>query len=98
MGFSVGHLFSVGDAPNEANRMDINQNRLNRWELCCRLKQEFWSKWSNDYITNLQKRVKWTEKKESLEIGDMVLVLEEGTTPLKWPIGRVEKSIQHLMG
>lgn len=88
-----GH-FLVGDAltaPLETNRMDVPVNRLNRWELCCRLKQEFWQKWTNDYLTQLQGRSKWTEKSRNLEIGDMVLLMDEVNAPLRWPLARVTK-------
>lgn len=53
------------------------------------MKQEFWNKWSNDYITQLQLRSKWKCVQENLAVGDMVLVKEENTAPLHWPLGRV---------
>lgn len=88
-----GH-FLVGNAltaPVEANRLDVPINRLHRWELCCRLKQEFWSKWTNEYLSQLQSRSKWTEKKENLQVGDMVLLMDEVNAPLRWPLARVTK-------
>lgn len=41
-----GH-FLVGDAitaPIEPNLLELNENCLGRWELCSRLRQEFWEK------------------------------------------------------
>lgn len=78
-------------APIETDFTDIKLNRLLNWELCSRLKREFWSKWTNDYITSLQKRSKWLEKERNFKVGDMVLLKEENTPPLSWPLGRIER-------
>lgn len=88
-----GH-FLVGSAltaPIEQNLLDTTLNRLSRWELCNRMKQEFWCKWSNDYITQLQKRSKWSDIEKNLAVGDIVLLKEENTPPLRWPLGRISK-------
>lgn len=53
-----GH-FLIGDAltaPAEGNLLETKENRLNRWEMCNRLKQSFWEKWCSEYVANLQKR------------------------------------------
>lgn len=88
-----GH-FLVGTAltaPVEPNLGNIRENRLSDWQLCVRLKQQFWEKWSNDYITQLQLRHKWKNAQENLAVGDLVLVKEENTPPMHWPLGRVVK-------
>lgn len=88
-----GH-FLVGTAltaPVESDHTNTEMNRLTNWELCGRLKQEFRTKWSNDYVTLLQKRGKWTEKQRDFKVGDMVLLKEENTAPLFWPLGRIER-------
>lgn len=38
---------------------DVPQNRLKRWELVRRQSQEFWRRWSQEYLPQLQKRGKW---------------------------------------
>lgn len=53
------------------------------------MKQEFWDRWSGEYASQLQIRTKWTESRKNLEIGDMVLMKEETTPPLHWPLGRI---------
>lgn len=47
--------------------------------------------WSNDYITQLQLRSKWRHVQENLAVGDLVLVKEDNTAPLHWPLGRITK-------
>lgn len=91
---SPGH-FLIGSSltsPLEGDLTDLKENRLNRWELCSRLKQEFWKKWSSDYIVQLQKRNKWTESRANLKIGDMVLLMDENNAPLRWPLARITKT------
>lgn len=88
-----GH-FLIGEAltaPIEMDYINTKQNRLSNWELCGRLKQEFWAKWSNEYISSLQKRSKLAEERRNLKVGDMVLLKEENTAPLFLPLGRVER-------
>lgn len=88
-----GHFLVGGalTAPLECSLIDTKENKLNRWELCSRLKQEFWSKWSSDYISLLQKRNKWTNIKDNLRVGDLVLIMDEVTAPLRWPLARITK-------
>lgn len=89
-----GH-FLVGSAltaPLESNLIEVKENRLNRWELCSRIKQEFWNRWSSDYLALLQKKVKWTQSKVNLKEGDMVLLMDEQNAPLRWPIARITKT------
>lgn len=81
-------------APIETDHLDTNLNRLSKWKMCGRLKQEFWTKWSNDYIASLQKGSKWTEMERNFEVGDMLLLKEENTAPLFWPLGRIEEFIR----
>lgn len=88
-----GH-FLVGSAltaPIEPCLMHEKLNRLDRWETCTRMKQEFWHKWTNDFISQLQIRSKWTTKSENIKVGDLVLLKEENTAPMHWPLGRVKK-------
>lgn len=86
-----GH-FLIGSAitaPVAPSLLDIKENRLNRWQLCERLKQEFWKKWSDDYISSLQKRTKWQEREQNLKIGDLVLIKDEINPPLRWPLAKI---------
>lgn len=86
-----GH-FLIGSAltaPVEPSLSEIRENRLSRWQLCERLKQEFWKIWSDEYISTLQKRNKWTEVNDNLKIGDIVLIKDEINPPLRWPLAKI---------
>ncbi|GFV22577.1 integrase catalytic domain-containing protein [Trichonephila clavipes] len=48
----------------EPNLIDVNENRLSRWEKITKVVQRTWKKWKSDYLNTLQARSKWiTEKK-----------------------------------
>ena len=40
----------------------IAKSLLSRWQLMQKLAQQFWNKWSNEYLTRLQQRPKWWNK------------------------------------
>lgn len=89
-----GH-FLIGSAltaPVEGSLLQLQENRLDRWQMCNRLKQQFWEKWSSDYVANLQKRPKWNEIESNLKEGELVLVMDEINPPLRWPLGRITKT------
>lgn len=53
------------------------------------LLQQFWKKWSADYLTTLQQRTKWQRSSDLFKVGQLVLLREDNTPPLCWKIGRV---------
>jgi hypothetical protein len=74
----------------------LNQNRSNHLgtevTLVTRLKQHFWKRWSREYLGQLQQRNKWaTSSAQKINIGSLVVLIEDNTPPLKWPLGRVVK-------
>ncbi|XP_067205358.1 uncharacterized protein [Linepithema humile] len=53
-----GH-FLIGSAlttPPEQSVLEINENRLSRWQLVRQLTERFWKLWQNDYVNTLQQR------------------------------------------
>uniref|UniRef100_A0A1B0EXH4 Uncharacterized protein n=2 Tax=Phlebotomus papatasi TaxID=29031 RepID=A0A1B0EXH4_PHLPP len=51
--------------------------------------QHFWKRWHMEYITSLQHRPKWYEKKRNLCVGDLVLLRDNLLKPTYWRMGRV---------
>lgn len=76
--------------PDE-NLEETKSNWLSRWQLVRRLHQQFWSKWKNEYLMELQKRNKWTTKRPNLEIGELVLIKDENLSSSQWAMGRVQE-------
>ncbi|GFX01744.1 integrase catalytic domain-containing protein [Trichonephila clavipes] len=58
----------------EPNLMDVNENRLSRWEKITKVVKRTWKKWKSDYLNTLQARSKWITEKNDLSIGQMVLI------------------------
>jgi hypothetical protein len=86
-----GH-FLIGaplTAPLEPNLEETQSNRLSRWELVERLRQQWWSRWSHEYLHQLQSRAKWRSKSSDIRPGKMVVIKEENVPPLLWRLGRI---------
>ncbi|XP_069361895.1 uncharacterized protein [Maniola hyperantus] len=60
--------------------------RFHRIEL---LKQHFWGRFSNEYITLLQQKTKWLQSQRHLKEGDLVVIKEKTSPPLMWLLGRI---------
>lgn len=87
-----GHLL-IGQPLNavpESDLTEIKMNRLSKYEHVCKVSQIFWRKWSKEYLHHLQQRTKWRFKRESAAVvGALVLLFEDNTPPLCWPMGRI---------
>lgn len=86
-----GH-FLIGDSIVGAPRpstIDVNVNRLDRWQQIQQMTEQFCHKWSTDYLHRLQQRPKWLTQKENLQVGDMVLLRDERLQPSKRMMARV---------
>ena len=84
--FLIGRpLQSFPEEPGE-----VNLTLTDRWKLCQTLVQQFWDLWSKSYLSSLQKRNKWTKPLPNVEVGDLVMMIDE-STPLKavWRMGKV---------
>lgn len=69
---------------------DAPINRLNRWQLIQRMQQDFWTRWHREYLCTLTQRSKWASNdSNTVEIGTVVLVKEDVTSPLHWRLGRI---------
>ena len=88
-----GH-FLIG-APLNAlpdKQYDISKpNPQKRWQLVQCLTNHFWTRWRQEYLTTLQQRKKWQNEERNLAKGDLVLMTDENTRPLNWPLARVTK-------
>ncbi|XP_072376979.1 uncharacterized protein [Diabrotica undecimpunctata] len=74
----------------ERNFLDVKENSFSRFQRLQKMIQGYWTRWSKEYISSLQQRVKWKKHLNSLlRIGSLVTVKEDGTEPLRWCLGRV---------
>lgn len=90
-----GH-FLIGEPLNSIPEEELTEtvsNRLMRYQLLKQMRQTFWTRWSQEYITQLQLRFKWKRfnKENHIQEGTMVLIKQVSTPPINWPLGRIEK-------
>lgn len=87
-----GH-FLIGEpltALPQPDVRDVPQNRLTRYQRISQLKQHFWSRWSREYLSNLQQRPKWAQVQKSLDLqGALVILKDDNVPPMQWRMGRI---------
>lgn len=86
-----GH-FLIGQPLNalpEYPLSDIKPGRLRRYQMLQQMSQDFWKRWSLEYLHLLQQRFKWTDRTSPPHVGDLVLVKDANLPPLRWRRGRI---------
>ncbi|XP_026325015.1 uncharacterized protein LOC113234002, partial [Hyposmocoma kahamanoa] len=71
----------------DINYEHANISNLKRWHLTQRMVQDFWRRWSHEYLTQLQHRYKWSDQIPEPEVGSVVLVKEDDLPPARWLFG-----------
>nr|XP_049699691.1 uncharacterized protein LOC110382053 [Helicoverpa armigera] len=88
-----GH-FLVGEPliniPDEDNS-NHNIVGLDRWRLTQKIVNNFWKRWYKEYLVNLNQRHKWNVKTSEPEVGDVVILKDDGIPPAKWILGKIIK-------
>ncbi|UYV61147.1 hypothetical protein LAZ67_1003576 [Cordylochernes scorpioides] len=84
--FLIGSSFS--EIPTSNSEV---LNLQTRWKLIQKLKYSFWSRWSKEYLSNLQGRGKWRIKQDNIQIGQLVYLKEAQISPLHWPLARIQE-------
>ena len=89
--FLIGALLTA--LPDSVpNKETVSVTLKQRWLLTQQMVNDFWKRWSKEYLTTLNRRIKWKIQTRSLQVGDMVLVAEDNISPLQWPLARVMKT------
>lgn len=84
--------FLIGQPILAIPHPDITGEKINyvkKWHYMRRLQQEFWQRWSEEYLHTLQVRSKWQNKQNNIIVGDIALVQEQNYPPTHWPLARV---------
>ena len=62
---------------------------MKRWTLCQQIVQEFWTRWSAEYLQQLQAAQKWNHASPNLETGDIVLMKDANKFQTNWGLAQV---------
>ena len=54
-----------------------------------KMAQQFWNRWSHEYLTRIQKRPKWRTKNNDVKVNDLELIHEDNLPIVRWRLGRV---------
>lgn len=69
------------------NLTDARISLTERKQLLDSLVQSFWKKWRLAYLHTLQVRQKWSTPAHPIQIGTVVIVGQDDSPPLAWPLG-----------
>ena len=69
-----------------------------RWRQIQYLANLFWKRWIGEYLPLLQERQKWMVKTRNLQLGDIVLVVDENAPRSSWIMGKIIHTIQDKKG
>lgn len=73
----------------EMNFENSNIGTLRRWQLTQRMVQDFWRRWSREYLVQFHQRNKWAHHTVEPNLGDVVLVMEDDLPPARWLYGLI---------
>lgn len=78
-------------SPPEDIPVGITSNYNERWKEVQELSQSFWRTWSKHYLHQLMQREKWNSASSNIQVGELVYVTGIQSSPLSWPLGKVEE-------
>lgn len=84
--FLIGSSMTVSPEPS---LLELNENRLTRWQLVRQMTERFWKLWYHDYVNTLQQRGKWRTERAPIKVGQLVLLRNSTLPPCKWELGRI---------
>ncbi|XP_062557433.1 uncharacterized protein LOC134222307 [Armigeres subalbatus] len=61
----------------------------NCWKLSQVLANQFWKQWLRDYLPSITRRTKWFSPAKPIEVGDIVVIVDQNFPRNCWPKGRV---------
>ena len=76
---------------NEALKSVSPASFRERYTLVQQRLELFWDRWRNEYLRNLPTSVRGTKGQCNLKVGSVVLVQEDNTPRMRWPLGVVRE-------
>ncbi|XP_062699493.1 uncharacterized protein LOC134284534 [Aedes albopictus] len=73
----------------EVDIRNVPLNRLNQYEKLQKYSQNFWYRWRNEYLKELNQQYCANPKRYQVNVGDIVILKDESLGPARWPLARV---------
>lgn len=73
--------------PGKFSKDDSYSRR--RWKQIQYLADLFWKSWTQEYLTLMQERQKWSNVKKNFNPGDIVVTVDPTSPRSSWPLGRI---------
>ncbi|XP_035657338.1 uncharacterized protein LOC118403009 [Branchiostoma floridae] len=73
--------------PSLTDKSDLYAKR--RWKQVQYLADQFWKRWTREYLTALQERQKWGKVRRNFAVGDIVIMKDDQTPRGAWPRGKI---------
>lgn len=88
---SPGHLLIGRELTTipEPSLEGLKMSTLSRYQVMQKMRDDFWKRWSSDYLQELQRRPKHNRLHKELKVGDLVVLREDNLPPLQWRLARV---------
>ncbi|XP_055522716.1 uncharacterized protein LOC129716897 [Wyeomyia smithii] len=84
--------FLIGTTMNALPDPDLRQvpmNRLDHYQKLQAYTQNFWEHWKREYLQELQIDTKGYSRNDEIQLGRMVIVVDELQAPIRWPFARI---------
>ena len=85
--FMVGHMKVT--TPLELTEEDTRVHPCHRWRVVQQLLQEIWRRWVRELVPRMNVRTKWVKKGSPVNVGDVLMAMDDTAPRGKWPLGRV---------
>lgn len=86
--FLIGRVITL---PPESDVSTMPMSRLKRFKMVQSYMQQFWKRWSREYLPQLQHRGRWIKVTRNVQVGDLCLLHQENLPPTKWALVRVQE-------
>ena len=69
-----------------------------RWRMVQYLAEQFWSRWRQEYLSNIRLRQQWHTPRRNMQVGDVVIVKENNTPRNEWNLARIIEANEDDVG
>ena len=83
--FIIGRPVTAIPEPSSPKNYTLSRH----WRNIDKMIRQFWKKWSVEDLSSLQQRNKWRTENVQPAVNDIVIIKEDNTPPMCWPLARI---------